>query len=157
VAYWNQSDKGFSLIIAGPEGKTEGKAYDMPPPEMLFSVQNSTRIAYCARTGDRMVAVIDGLEGKQYDEIFSIVFSPDSNRLAYLAKSGNKTAVVVDGEEKLYDDASGLTFSPDSKHLAYTSPEAANHLLLWTERNLRLQVPDWSSALTATMGIQQHK
>jgi len=120
VAYWNQSDKGFSLIIAGPEGKTEGKAYDYASSRDVVFSPNSTRIAYCARTGDRMVAVIDGLEGKQYDEIFSIVFSPDSNRLAYLAKSGNKTAVVVDGEEKLYDDASGLTFSPDSKHLAYT-------------------------------------
>lgn len=117
VAYWNQSDKGLSLIVAGPEGKTEGKTYEYAR-DIVFS-PNSTRVAYEAKIGDKWVAVIDGSEGKQYDEIYPIVFSPDSKRVAYLAISGNKTAVVVDGEENLYDSASGLTFSLDGKHLAY--------------------------------------
>ena len=117
VAYWNQSEKGISLIIAGSEGKTEGTIYEFSR-DIVFS-PDSARIAFKALTGANWTAVIDGSEGKQYDEIYSIVFSPDSKRVAYLAQSGNKTAVVVDGEEKLYDNAYGLTFSPDSKHVAY--------------------------------------
>lgn len=119
IAYWNQSEKGLSLIVAGPEGKTEGKSYDFIG-DVVFS-PNSTRVVYYARTGDKWVAVVDGLEGKQYDSMLSsIIFSPDSKRVAYLALSGNQTAVVVDGEENLYHAAGDPIFSPDSKHLAYT-------------------------------------
>jgi WD40-like Beta Propeller Repeat len=118
MAYLNHSDKGYSLVVAGPGRKIEGKTYEDIKDDVIFS-PDSTRVAYKARTGDKWIAIVDSSEGKQYDEILSIAFSPDSKRVTYLAKAGNKIAVVVDGEEKLYDNTYGLIFSPDSKHLAY--------------------------------------
>jgi len=43
--------------------------------------------------------VVDGKEGKQYDDVEGFIFSPDSKRLAYKARMRNKAFVVVDGEE----------------------------------------------------------
>ncbi|MGB9133186.1 MAG: hypothetical protein ACP5N0_00520 [Methanosarcina sp.] len=119
MAYLNRSEKGYSLVVAGPGGKTEGKTYEDIKNDVIFS-PDSTRLAYYARIGEKWIAVIDGSDGKQYDEIIPpIVFSPDSKKVAYLAKAGDKLAVVIGGEEKLYDNAYGLKFSPDSNHLAY--------------------------------------
>lgn len=138
VAYLNQSEKGVSLIVSGPEGKTEGKSYDFIG-DIVFS-PNSTRVAYYARTGDRWVAVIDGLEGKQYDSMLStIIFSPDSKRVAYLALSGNQTAVVVDGEENLYHAAGVPIFSPDSKHMAYTITRGVKQFVTLDGKELELE------------------
>jgi len=120
VAYLNQSEKGVSLIVAGPAGKTEGKVYDHVIG-IVFS-PDSTRVAYFARSDDKWIAVIDGLEGKQYDSMMgttTVIYSPDSKRVAYRAIAGDKVAVVVDGEESLYFNAGSPIFSPDSKHLAY--------------------------------------
>jgi hypothetical protein len=117
ITYWNNSDKGYSLVVAGPGVKTEGKIY-ANFRDLIFS-PDGTRLAYKALSNGRWLAVIDSSEGKKYDEIYSIVFSPDSKRVAYLADAGDKVAVVIDGEEKLYDNAYGLKFSPDSQHLAY--------------------------------------
>lgn len=132
VAYTNVS-KGLSVVVAGPEGKTEGKVYDYVK-DIVFS-PNSTRVAYYAQIGDKWTAVIDGSEGKQYDSVLqsiaTVIFSPDSKRAAYRAFSGNKTAVVVDGEENLYDSAGEPIFSPDSQHLAYTfSKDGKSGILL---------------------------
>ena len=43
--------------------------------------------------------VVDGKEGKQYDMIEGLIFSPDSRRVAYAAQRGNKHVVVVDKQE----------------------------------------------------------
>lgn len=65
-------------------------------------------------------AVIDGAEGKEYDEVDKPVFSPDSKHVMYTAKSGQKRIVVVDIREgNGYDAIVGAVFSPDSKHFAY--------------------------------------
>ncbi|MFA4016990.1 MAG: hypothetical protein RUDDFDWM_002102, partial [Candidatus Fervidibacterota bacterium] len=78
------------------------------------------RFAYKAMRGKKRLVVVDGEEGKEYDVVWDLIFSPDSKRLAYVASRGNKLLVVVDGEEgKEYDEVWGLIFSPDSKHLAY--------------------------------------
>lgn len=122
VAYLNQSKKGVSLIVAGPEGKNEGKSYDFIR-DIVFS-PDSTRVAYFARTDGKWIAVVDDSEGKQYDGMLTtVIFSPDSKRVAYLALNGNQTAVVADGEENLYHAAGVPIFSPDSKHLAYAIDE----------------------------------
>jgi len=36
--------------------------------------------------GNKMFVVVDGEEGKQYDSVWAITFSPDSKHLAYGAK-----------------------------------------------------------------------
>ncbi|MDL5502050.1 MAG: hypothetical protein QSU88_02435, partial [Candidatus Methanoperedens sp.] len=54
------------------------------------------RIAYAAREGDKWFVVVDGKEGKRYDDILkhTPVFSPDSKRIAYAAREGNKWFVI---------------------------------------------------------------
>jgi len=100
-----------------------------------FSVSpDIKRVAYVAKAGDKEFAVVDGKEGKQYDDVYGLTFSPDSKRVAYWAKAGGKQFAVVDGKEgKQYDEIGivcyfdlfavvfthSFTFSPDSKRVAY--------------------------------------
>ncbi|MEP7137107.1 MAG: hypothetical protein ABI904_19435 [Chloroflexota bacterium] len=81
---------------------------------------NSKRLAYMAKSGDKKVIVLDGIEGKPYNEFQFDVFSPDSQYFAYSAQKGGKFLVVRDGVEgKKYDEILGLTYSPDNNTLAY--------------------------------------
>jgi hypothetical protein len=83
--------------------------------------------AYVARVGEarKCFVMLDGVQGKQYDSIFMLTFSPDSKRLAYAARSADKTCVVVDGAEgKAYEEIVDMTFSPDSKRFAYKAKPA---------------------------------
>ena len=90
----------------------------------IFS-PDSKRLAYTARSdrGNGFV-VVDGKEGKIYDDVHRPIFSSDSKRVAYVATSGDKYFVVVDGNEGKkyvlpnYPSNSFATFSPDSKHVA---------------------------------------
>ncbi|MEW6416877.1 MAG: hypothetical protein AB1480_02010 [Nitrospirota bacterium] len=57
-----------------------------------------------AKEGDKWLVVVDGKEGKKYDGIGALIFSPDSKRVAYQAIEGDEWFVVVDGKEgKRYD------------------------------------------------------
>lgn len=92
----------------------------------LTTDANFKRAAYVVKRGAKEVAVVDGVEGKEYDkaaEKGEMYFSPDGRRLAYIANRGQKRLVVVDGVEgRPYDfiyDLFNPVFSPDSKHLAY--------------------------------------
>jgi len=68
-----------------------------------------------------MLAVIDGHEGPDYDEIESpqFVFSPDGKHFAYKARRGRVWFIVVDGQKgSKYDDIltpepAKLTFDAD--------------------------------------------
>jgi len=102
----------------------EVKEYGYRSVHGLTFSPDSKHVAYVA---DFRV-VVDGVEGKQYNNIESPIFSPDSKRVAYAATSGNKQLVVVNGVEgKAYGDFSGGTavkgiiFSPDSKRVAYAA------------------------------------
>lgn|GEM_PF-6968769 len=69
------------------------------------------RLGYQAMSG-KWLAVIDGTEGKNYDEVSFIIFSPDSSRTGYLASRGKKRFAVIDGiESKGYDAVDLLSFS----------------------------------------------
>ena len=54
---------------------------------------------YLAEHNKKQIAVVDGVDGKEFDEISGIEFSPDSRHMAYAAKQGERTRVVIDGEE----------------------------------------------------------
>jgi len=95
-------------------------------PECFIVSPDSKRVAvaYVANRGDKWLAVVDGVRGKEFDEIGAtgLVFSPDSKRVAYEAIRAENGLVVVDGVEgKEYDGigADTLVFSPDSKHVGY--------------------------------------
>jgi Tol biopolymer transport system component len=84
------------------------------------------RLAYVVKRNGKELAVVDNVEGKEYDKVAEkneMYFSPDGKRLAFVARHQNKKLVVVDGaEEKEYDEIHDLfnpVFSPDSTKLAY--------------------------------------
>ena len=72
------------------------------------------RVAYVAKNGKKWVAVVDGTESPEYDEIAadSLVFSPDSAHVAYTALAGRKWLIVVDGVE-----ATGADFEKGFFHM----------------------------------------
>ena len=73
-----------------------------------------------ARAGEKWIVVIDGQEGKDYDDIQSLIFSPDGRRVVYQGRVGEKWIVVIDGQEgKDYDDIQSLIFSPDGQRVVY--------------------------------------
>jgi hypothetical protein len=74
---------------------------------------------------------VDGVEGKEYDGVGGVVFSPDSQRVAYMARRGDKVLVVMDGVEGKEYDAIGVypVFSPDSKRVAYEAKRGGKQLV----------------------------
>ena len=134
IAYGNSTPEGSTVVIAGPEGKTEEKPYKdgIWDKSERFS-PDSKRFAYSANVGNKHVAaVVDGVEGKAYDDIpyWSLTFSPDSQHIAYRAKSCDngtcKWVMVLDGvEQPYYSDVSGEPVFSSSEsgtgktHLAY--------------------------------------
>ena len=101
-AYGARIGDGWFMVTDGEEGKRYQALRGHPIA--LFS-GDSKRVVYTAQTATKqVVAVVDGKEGKGYDDIVGLVFSPDGRRIAYAAKEGAKQFVVVDGkEERGYD------------------------------------------------------
>ncbi|HEX3000661.1 MAG TPA: hypothetical protein VHR86_10570 [Armatimonadota bacterium] len=100
---------------------TRSVAYDNAPA--TFSANGHFGI--CAFRGkNREMAVIDGKEGPEYNEVHGITLSADGRRCAYVAAKNGKQFVVIDGKPGAkYAEVRwlGLTFSPDGKHLAYAA------------------------------------
>ena len=75
--------------------------------------------------------VIDGTEGKQYESVGKLVFSPDSKRLVYGVNDDGRSFIVLDGIEGKKYDADPLTifypvFSPNSSRVAHFALLSAN-------------------------------
>ena len=63
---------------------------------------------------------VDGVAGKNYDEIDTILIEPRGRHVAYKAKRGKGWLVVRDGVEgKPYGDIIGLRLSPDGSRVSY--------------------------------------
>jgi len=109
---------------------------DCSQASSIYASPDLRRIAYTAKVSNKWFVVVDGQEGKQYDVVGSIAFSPDSKHFAYTGKvytdgGSGKWFVVLDGVEgKQYDGVGWLTFSPDSKHVAYTAEVGDNWLMV---------------------------
>jgi len=95
--------------------------YVTPNPEYIHvESPNGGRDAYIAQSSSKRFVVVDGKEGKVYDQTDELKFSPNGMRVAYRARSGFKELIVVDGiEGKPYDGVHDLIFSPDGERVAY--------------------------------------
>ncbi len=64
---------------------------------------------------DKWFIVVDGVEGKQYDEVELVPykFSGDFKQLVYKAKNGGKWFVVLNGVEGKQYDGSGFGPLPE--------------------------------------------
>ena len=119
---------------------------------------DNRRWAYCETPStNESFVIVDGQQGKVYDETRNPGFSPDSKRLAYVARSGNKHFVVVDGKAgkgydkiKMFSDSVGSLasarpnptfdfesrnstseiFSPDSKRIVYVACSGGKYFVV---------------------------
>jgi hypothetical protein len=130
VAYAARNNDKWVIVTDGVEVK-EGTG----PSGLVFSPDSkriahegsvfspdSMRLACVGLNGNKRLVIVDGAKGKEYDLIYSLVFSPDSRRLAYAVydPSRNRGHIVVDSmEDKEYQVVDGPVFSADSKHVAY--------------------------------------
>ena len=95
-----------------------------PGTQLPFFSPDSKRYAYIAQTGGKWRMVVDGEEGKAYDDIeyfpqfADTVFSPDSKHTFYQAGTNGKAVLVIDGKE-IEGGVMAPAFSADGKHTAY--------------------------------------
>lgn len=113
------------VVVDGVEGKEYDDIYDLFNP--VFS-PDSRQVAYIATSSglwdSKDFAVVNGIEGRHYQMVEAIIFSPDSKKLAYHAdRTWNRgTCLVVNSVEgKQYSGIAGLTFSPDSTRFAFAA------------------------------------
>ena len=124
IAYAMGNDAGYwYYVIAGPEGEIIETAYE-GVRDFVFSPDGNHH-GYKAYKDGKMVAVIDGSEGQEYDEVWSsIFFSHDGERYAYSAKKGDQMFMVVDGSEYgPYKSLSDPIISSGGQHVLYTMVE----------------------------------
>lgn len=134
ISYFASTGNKLFLITDGKVEK-QFEFNNMELNDFGFSPDNQ-HFTYVVKENEKEIAVIDGQEGKQYDEIemMSMNFSPDSKRFSYVARLGKLNLAVnlavIDGiEGKKYDGIEvtdgkppyyiSPVFSPDSKRIAY--------------------------------------
>jgi hypothetical protein len=119
-AYYTLLDGEWFVVVDGVRCKLIKETID----EFFFS-PDGQRIAYKVRedysSKNKFILItVDGIKGKDFDEIKEFCFSADSTRFAYAAKSGNKWLVESDGIcGEFFDEVNNIKFSPDCKRLAY--------------------------------------
>jgi hypothetical protein len=112
------------VIVAGG---SESPSYDAAG-NVVFS-PDGKRSAYIAVSSKRCSVVLDGNEGKRYDDVSmgSLAFSPDSKHLAYLAKQDGKSFVVVDEiEGQRYEVVLGIA---RDRRLVFDSPRDFHYMV----------------------------
>lgn len=93
------------------------------PLESVFQPVFSRRgggVVYSAEKNGKIYVVHNGIPGKQYAAVGTIVLSPDGRRVAYGALVAGKWSMVIDGKEgAFYSTVKAPVFSPDGVHVAY--------------------------------------
>lgn len=122
----------------------QGKAYPSPGAGKIVFSPDGSRVAYSAKSrGEGYMMVLDGKEGKIYDEVSDPVFSPDSNHVAYIAKDNDSKFVVLDGmEDKRYGSVFGLSFSVDDR-LGYVAQNNSDQLVVVDGQEGPHYLADW--------------
>lgn len=128
-------NKLFYVIDGQPE-----KEYDQILANSFVFSPNSQRWAFQAVTitplpnGQRrgnVVVNLDGIEGKEFDQVGLLQFSPNSRQLAYLGQRENRAHVVVNGSTIAdYDTLGYLAYAKEGNRLAYVASRGADNFLV---------------------------
>ena len=149
-AYFADAGDGLALVV---DGRARRDGVDSVDPEVVVSstgrgvayygiVKDESDAGATSRPGSddgvgrkrdekeksKRFVVCNGVKGRVYDGIGTLVFSADGQRLAYAARQGDQWLVVCDGTEGPRYASIGknsITFSPDGKQLAYTAKRPA--------------------------------
>jgi hypothetical protein len=124
-----RSDDDAFVVFDGKEGpkfsNAEIEGFDAKPfsPDGRHYAYTASR--EIAADSEKFLVVTDGKEGKLYDYVADVTFTPDGAHLLYLAydRARGKSFLVRDGEEVgAYDnlpDTSGIRFAPDGKRMYF--------------------------------------
>jgi Tol biopolymer transport system component len=141
---FNTTSKKLAVIR---EGYDNIVAIDFSP--------DGQNVAYVVGKEGKQFVVLNGKEGKAYDEARYLTFSPDSKQLAYRAKEREKYFIVLNGKEgKAYDyiytDIAGIyflgpiVFSLDSKQLAYVAEEKGKQFIVLNGKEGKVYDKVWN-------------
>jgi hypothetical protein len=81
-----------------------------------------SKVAYRAKVGKKVFAVINGEKKLDFDEVSYLAFNRDGSKLAYAARLKDKWFIVTgDEKEPEFDNVGPPVFSPDGSRLAYAA------------------------------------
>ncbi|MDB5226356.1 MAG: hypothetical protein JWN78_549 [Bacteroidota bacterium] len=103
-----------------------------------YYISNNLRsIAFRIRKGDKIIAVIDTLQGNPYDDVSTPVFSTDGSRFAYAAKESERWNIIADNKREVSFEPGTvpvfLTFSTDNKKMLYIIHDAKHSYLVYNK------------------------
>jgi len=132
---FSQDGRHFAYVLAPGAGAysdqvavvdgVQGKAYPFPGIGKITYSHDGERAAYSAKAKDAgFMMVLDGVEGRTYDEVRDPLFSPEGGHLAYAARDKDGWFAVLNGDEgRRYLDIWGLALSSDGR-LAYVARDS---------------------------------
>lgn len=133
-AYIGFGDKGRHAVIDWQKSKSYYRVRGL-----AFS-PDSKRVAYAASSNGKWFVVVNGVKGKEYDDIAgNIVFSPDSKHIAYAAKKNSKWFIVINNTEgkayklifgKIYGTSNRMWSSTSPGSLHFDSPKGLHYLAI---------------------------
>jgi hypothetical protein len=118
VLYLGATGSSYQVFLDG----RPGPVFPGLAPSILTLSSNGTRQAYVVRTAAGAAAVIDDAVGPYYDDIVSLVLSPDGSQVAYIARQGNQYFAVVNGVQQQSFPSiipTSLRFSDDGSRVGY--------------------------------------
>jgi Tol biopolymer transport system component len=105
-------------FVASLDGKA-GASYDGVQPDSVRFTANGN-LAYAAQKGAGYVAIVDGKERGEGQQMEQLQISSDGKRVAFVSTTSDGQTVVVDGKAgPAYEKISSLMFSPDGVRVAY--------------------------------------
>lgn len=120
VTYAARQNDGKYAIFINEKKSAVYDSFNLP----MFISPDGGNVIYTAGRNGKMFVVANGKEGKAYDAVYTIIFSPVSQSIAYISREGEKEFVVINDQEgKRYDNVNigkdAFLFSPDGKKVAY--------------------------------------
>ena len=115
VYYYKADDK----YMVNLDGKAV-RSFDGVQPESVQFTTNG-KLAYAARKGTSYVAIVDGKERGESEQMDQFRVCANGKRIAFVTTTSDGQVVVVDGKPgRGYEKITSLMFSPDGSRIAYT-------------------------------------
>lgn len=147
VVEMNKRGRGFAYIARVNDGVhvihngKPGKNYKAVDANTLTVSPDGQRVAYCAKSDEKWLVVVDGKEYGTFDDKGPPAFSPDSQHVAFEAQLGTLWHVFVDGAKSdgvvSYFDKP--IFSADSKRLVRreNTRDSTSYRMVFSELSFR--------------------
>ena len=121
LTYIVQDNDKVYVVTGGKKGKAY---YEILNGEVYCPTADYVAYFAKATKESNRVLVINGKEGKEFDKIWALSFSPDGQHIAYAAEALKKQFFMIDGQPSTeYEQVAGQAFiwSADNKRVAYVA------------------------------------